>query len=139
MICPEGHSGAGGRMELIISFEGGQEVVVKVRADPAATVRALEDVLPFESVSNRWGDEVYFEAPFTSPLESDAREVMAVGDVAFWPDGSAMALFFGRTPASTDERPRAYSRCNMLGRVSGDVGVLRGVRPGERVRVSKAP
>jgi len=120
---------------VAIRFGGGSEVVVSLREDASESVRHLLSSVPFKSVANTWGDEVYFEVPFHADLEIGAREEMEIGDVAFWPDGDAMAIFFGRTPASTGPRPRAYSPCNPLGRVEGDLSLLRGVKPGTSLRV----
>jgi hypothetical protein len=83
----------------------------------------------------RWGDEIYFEAPFHAPLEDDAREAMDVGEVAYWPDGNAIALFFGRTPMSVDDKPRAYTTCNIVGSFEADVPELRKVKSGCTVEV----
>jgi len=124
---------------LRASFENGPEISIMLREDKTATVEKLLSSVPFRAKVNRWGDEVYFDAPVSAELEEDARAVMEVGEVAFWPDGSAMAIFFGPTPVSTDGRPRAYSPCNMLGSVSGDATILRSVISGSSVEVSKEP
>lgn len=124
-------------MAQIIEIDFEHELVVSVglRTDKTPTIGALLASLPFRSRASRWGDEVYFEVPFHSPLEPDARAEMRVGEVAFWPDGDALAVFFGRTPASINDEPRAYSPCNILGKVEGDPLVLRSVRAGSSVEV----
>jgi len=122
---------------LSLSFENGPEISITLRDDGTSTVEKLLSSVPFRAKVNRWGDEVYFDAPVSAELEEDARAVMEVGEVAFWPDGSAMAIFFGPTPVSTDGRPRAYSPCNMLGSVSGDATLLRSVVSGSSVEVSR--
>ncbi|HEX9908365.1 MAG TPA: cyclophilin-like fold protein [Thermoplasmata archaeon] len=118
---------------------GGLEVRVRLRSDTTPTARGLLSVLPVSTTAHRWGDEVYFELPFHADLEPDARADMSVGEVAFWPDGDAMAVFFGRTPVSEDERPRAYSPCNIVGSVEGDPTVLRAVREGSKVELIAVP
>jgi len=123
--------------KLLVEFMGGQKVHVALRQPSTPTVRHLATKVPFHSSAHRWGDEVYFEAPFHSDLESDARQDMDIGDVAFWPDGDAIAMFFGPTPVSKGLKPRAYSPCNVIGRIEGDSSVLRGVREGAAVVVRK--
>ncbi len=86
--------------------------------------------MPIKSKANRWGEEVYFEVPFHAPLEPDARQDMEPGDVAFWPDGDAIAIFFGPTPISKGNLPRAYSPCNIVGKLEGDPSGLRRVKDG---------
>jgi len=109
--------------------------VVRIRPGPTRTTEALLSAIPFSSKANTWGDEVYFEAPFHAELESDARAEMEIGDVAFWPDGDAIAIFFGRTPASRSDKPRAYSPCNIVGTLEGDMALLRRVKSGDDLEV----
>ena len=99
------------------------------------TAAALSDALPIEATANRWGDEIYCLTDVQLPEEPEAREVMGVGEIAYWPPQAGIALFFGPTPASTDERPRAYSRCNVFGTFEVDLDFLRSVRDGEPIRV----
>ena len=124
------------RRRLGIRFGDVQRVDVRIRPEPTSTIEALLASLPFESTANRWGAEVYFEAPFHSELEKDARAEMSIGDVAYWPDGNAIAIFFGRTPASTDERPKAYSPCNIIGSVESSLAILGSIRAGDKVVVA---
>jgi len=113
-----------------IRFKDGPEIFVSLRRDMTPSTDSLLSVLPFSSRAQTWGDEIYFEAPFHADLEKGARADMQVGDVAFWPEGDAVALFFGPTPASSGPAPRAYSPCNMLGKVECDPEVLRKIKPG---------
>jgi hypothetical protein len=81
---------------------------------------------------------VYFTTPVSAKLEPDARQIVEPGTVCFWTEGDALALPFGRTPISTDERPKLASRCNVLGRIVGDAAKLARVRAGDSVKVEKA-
>jgi len=113
-------------------------VNLQVALDDTPTVAALLEVLPFESSALTWGEEVYFDAPFAADLEPDARQIVEPGTVCFWVEGSALALPFGPTPISTDARPKLASRCNVLGRIVGDVRELAKVRAGDKVSVEPA-
>ena len=122
-------------MKLRISAGGiSFEVVVK----DTPTARALAAALPFESRAQTWGEEVYFTTPVSAKLESDARQIVEPGTVCFWTEGNALALPYGRTRISTDERPKLASRCNVLGTLSGDAKGLSAIKSGEKVTVSKA-
>ena len=101
------------------------------------TASRILDVLPIEGSANVWGDEIYFDIPLSLAPEADARADVAVGDLAYWPAGPAFCIFFGPTPVSTDERPRAYSPVNIFGRVLGDAGRLKGTPNGAAVKVAK--
>src|SRR5438067_3832416 len=102
------------------------------------TTRALAEALPFEATAQTWGEEVYFTTPVSAKLEPDAKQVVEPGTVCFWTEGDALALPFGRTPISTDERPKLASRCNVLGTLVGDAKALAGIKAGAKVRVEKA-
>ena len=67
----------------------------------------------------------------------DARTEVEVGELGYWPVGRAFCIFFGPTPVSTGNQPRAYSPVNILGRVLGDATRLRSVRAGTSVSVTR--
>lgn len=123
-------------MKLRIDAAGRSFVVA---LDDTPTARALLEALPFESVAQTWGEEVYFEAPVAADLEPDARQVVEPGTACFWVEGSSVALPWGRTPVSgKDGKPKLVSKCNVLGKVLGDPKELKIVRARTRVSVSKA-
>jgi hypothetical protein len=101
------------------------------------TAQAIVAALPFESRAQTWGEEVYFTTPVSAQLEPDARQVVEPGTVCFWCEGNAIALPFGRTPISTDARPKLASRCNIIGRLD-DFRRLAAVKSGDKVRVEAA-
>ena len=123
------------RMKVRISA-GKVNLVAELRDTP--TVQALAAALPFEASAQTWGDEVYFSTPISVKLEADAKQVVEPGTVCFWTEGDALALPFGRTPISTDEKPKLASRCNVLGTIVGDAKALAGIKAGAKVRVEKA-
>src|SRR5437660_4415275 len=102
------------------------------------TADAIWEALPLEAAANTWGEEIYFAIPVTADEEPDARADVAVGDLGYWPPGHAFCIFFGRTPASSGDAPRAASPVNVIGRVIGDATVFRRVRSGARVCLARA-
>ncbi|HEY3074933.1 MAG TPA: cyclophilin-like fold protein [Burkholderiales bacterium] len=121
-------------MKLRISA-GKVSIEAELRETP--TTRALAAALPFEAAAQTWGDEVYFSTPVSAKLEPDAKQIVEPGTVCFWTEGDALALPFGRTPISTDERPKLASRCNVLGSIIGDAKALAAIKAGTKVRVEK--
>ncbi|UCD41159.1 MAG: hypothetical protein JSV69_11290, partial [Chloroflexota bacterium] len=95
--------------KITIKFE---ELTFQAQLNESPTAAEIWKQLPFESRVNTWGEEIYFEIPLDMPQEPDAREVVAVGELGYWPVGRAFCIFFGPTPVSTDEKPRAYSPVN---------------------------
>ena len=102
------------------------------------TTKALLAALPFDSRAQTWGEEVYFTTPVSAKLEKDACQVVDPGTVCFWTEGDAIALPFGRTPISSDERPKLASRCNVLGKIVGDPRKLAAVKSGEKITLEQA-
>ena len=102
------------------------------------TTQALAEALPFEATAQTWGEEVYFTTPVSARLEPDARQVVEPGTVCFWTEGDALALPYGRTPISTDERPKLAARCNVLGQLVGDARALASIKSGQKIRVERA-
>ena len=102
------------------------------------TAKKILEALPFESSANVWGDEIYFDIPLSLEQEPSARADVEVGDLAYWPAGPAFCIFFGPTPVSTGDQPRAYSPVNVFGRVMGDAKQFKGVSSGPAVRVTEA-
>jgi hypothetical protein len=101
------------------------------------TATRILDALPIEGSANVWGDEIYFDIPLGLEQEPDARADVAVGDLAYWPAGQAFCIFFGPTPVSTGDLPRAYSPVNVFGRILGDARQLKGISGGIPVKVKK--
>jgi hypothetical protein len=110
-------------------------LLMELRDTP--TSRALFEAAPFEARAQTWGEEVYFETPVSAKLEADAKQVVEPGTVCFWTQGDALALPFGRTPISTDDRPKLANPCNILGSMK-DFIQLNKIRSGDEVRVEKA-
>lgn len=99
------------------------------------TAAAIWDALPIEAAVSTWGDEVYFDCGVSLAEEPDARTLMNPGDIAYWPPGDAIAIGFGRTPASRGDEIRLASEANVWARAMGDVKTLKPVRSGSRVRI----
>jgi hypothetical protein len=113
-------------------------VLMEAELNETPTAVKVWDALPIEARASTWGDEIYFEIPVSAGQEPDARADVAVGELGYWPVGSAFCIFFGPTPASTGAEPRAYSPVNILGRVVGDATRFRGVRSGAAVRLARS-
>ena len=120
---------------------------ITIQAGRVSTLAELNDnptacqiweALPIEGRANLWGDEIYFSIPVDADQEADARADVDVGELGYWPAGSAFCIFFGPTPASSGNRPRAASPVNILGNVVGDATQFRNIKNGEKVLLARA-
>jgi uncharacterized protein len=114
------------------------EVVIRAELLDTPTADALYAAAPFEARASTWGEEVYFTTPVALAREPGAKTVVEPGELAFWPDGDAVAIGFGRTPISRGNECRLASPCNIWGRALDDVKALEAVRSGAAIRVERA-
>jgi uncharacterized protein len=112
---------------------GAVSLIAELNESPTAD--AIYSALPLEAAAQTWGDEIYFPIPVVAKLEDTALDVVAVGDLGYWPTGRAFCIFFGPTPASRGDEIRPASAVNLVGRVLGDAGAFRTVEDGELVRL----
>lgn len=122
-------------MERAIRITAGP-VSAEARLNDSKTAGAIWDALPIDAKGQTWGDEIYFDIGVTASAEK-AREVVDVGDLAYWPPGQAFCIFFGPTPASRGDECRAASPVNIVGKIVGDARVFTKVRSGSRVTIER--
>ncbi len=120
--------------EIIFDFG---EIKIEAELNDSPTSKSLLDQLPIEGISQIWGDEIYFSTSIVSENDEWAKETVELGDVAFWPPGNAVCLFFGPTPMSEPGEIRPASPTNIMGKLSGDLGLLRNISAGTNLRVIK--
>jgi hypothetical protein len=99
--------------KINIEFSGN---IIEAELNDTDTANKILDSLPIEGTISRWGEEIYFSIPVEGSLE-DGIEVLEIGDIAFWPPGNAFCIFFGPTPVSTDEKPRAAGPVTVIGNI----------------------
>jgi len=111
-------------------------ITVPAELNDSRTADAIWQALPLSSDINTWGDEIYFTIPVKVELEN-GQEIVNLGELGYWPPGSAFCIFFGPTPASKGSEIRAASPVNIFGKVIGNPTVLKGIKRGEKITVDR--
>ncbi len=104
-----------------------------------ATADAIFSQLPFESNAQTWGDEVYFSTPVTNQtLENNAKDIVQLGELAYWVEGNCIAIGFGPTPISTGNEIRLATRTNIWAHTHYDLSLLKNVQNGNTITLTQA-
>ena len=112
-------------------------VSVEATLNDSVTAKVIRTRLPIEAAAETWGDEIYFSIGVSIEPE-DPQATVAMGDLGYWPPGTALCIFFGPTPMSSGDEIRPASPVNVFGNIDGDATVLKAVKSGETVTIAKA-
>jgi hypothetical protein len=113
-------------------------ITLEAEINDSKTAQEIWNALPIDGTVNRWGEEIYFDIPVEVDQDSDARADVEIGELGYWPVGQAFCIFFGRTPVSSDDKPRAASPVNVFGKVTDDSTQLKSVQSGAKIRIERS-
>ena len=111
-------------------------VVMDAELNQSQTAQQIWDALPIEARGSTWGDEIYFSIPVEAEVD-DAQEVVELGELAYWPPGTAFCIFFGPTPMSQGTEIRPASPVNVVGKLIGEPKVFKQVTSGTVVKIEQ--
>lgn len=115
------------RVKVKFLIEGlGEAEGELVRFLAPRTVDAIVRKLPVEGRAALWKEEVYFEIPIKMG-EEKAKPTVETGTIAFWPMGSAICIFYGRS--------QPYSPVSTLGKITSNLEIFKQVKSGTTIRV----
>ena len=115
-----------------------KSLVIRCKARNTKTANKIIKMLPIKSSINTWGDEIYFEIKKSSiELEKDSKDVFNLGEIAFWTQGSSVAIGFGPTPASKGSEIRLVTKCNTWADAidKNDLIKLKTLRDGDKIEI----
>ena len=102
-------------------------------------VRSTFDSLPFSVNAHVWGEEIYTDESPISQSEENAKALVDLNDVAYWPSGKAICLFFGPTPIGKKGEIKPYSPVNIIGKIiNADKSVIKNFKEGTKITFQKS-
>ena len=109
---------------------------IKLRSNKTAS--AIKNILPFKSIVKTWGEEIYFVIPIEESLdlENDAKDIINVGEIAYWIEGKCIAIGYGKTPISKGNEIKLAARTNIWGIALLNIKELNKIKDGDEVVVS---
>ena len=116
--------------KLILKFNS---KLFEVNLRDTETARLISKSVPINSKIQMWGEEIFFNTNIQVALENDAREVMQLGELAFWTEGSAIAIGYGKTPVSIDQEIRLIGPCNVWGDGNFKKSDFEDIKPGDEI------
>lgn len=118
--------------KIKIEFEN---ISIDAVLNDSETANKIKKILPISNSVNTWGDEIYFSIGVNDD-ENDSKEVVELGDLGYWPPGNAFCLFFGLTPASEGDKIMPASPVNVIGKILGDLEILKSIKSGDKVSIN---
>ena len=113
------------------------DVKLEAELNDSPSSEKFKALLPLEFSMSRWGDEYYGDCGIKAELSQDARDVMEIGEIAVWPTGRALCIFFGPTPASEGDEPRAVSPVNPVGKLMSGIEGLKKLSSTIHIKIEK--
>ena len=112
------------------------DIIIKLRSTP--TANAIKSILPCKSIIKTWGEEIYFEMPIQKnlSLDNDAKDVINLGEIAYWIEGKCIAIGYGKTPISQNNEIRLAAKTNIWGDAELNTKKLKKIKYGNEVIIS---
>lgn len=106
------------KYSVVLKIQNSSSILLELDdAHSPKTVTEFVTKLPFKVTLNIWGDEIYSsKSPITQP-EENSKSLVSLYDVAYWPTGKAICLFFGFTPIGNPGEITPASPVNVIGKI----------------------
>ena len=127
------------KKKILASISGLENIIIELDyTNSPKTCKDILDSLPFSVSAHLWGEEIYTdESPITQP-EENAKALVELNDVAYWPSGKAVCLFFGPTPIGKKGEIKPYSPVNIVGKIiNSDKSVIKNFNDGAKISFRK--
>ena len=119
--------------EITIAID---DMTVRASLNNSDTACRVLEVFPITSSMNVWGKELYFAVPVSKQLEN-GRDIVGIGDIAYWPPARAVCIFLGETPLSRNGEIRPLTPVEVIGKVENPQALLEYVVSGRTISICK--
>src|SRR6476661_6500173 len=125
------------KKRISIKFESNVTIYIELDSSLSPnTVKSTLDSLPLEVKINRWVDELYTDRTSIVAIDENPKSEVNLLDVAYWPEGNALCLFYGPTPISkSSDKILPYSPVNIIGKIISKENILDKVKEGSKIIV----
>ena len=107
------------KKKILVNISELENITIELNdAFSPKTCKNILDSLPFSVSAHLWGEEIYTDESPISQAEENAKALVDLNDVAYWPSGKAICLFFGPTPIGKKGEIKPYSPVNVVGKIT---------------------
>ena len=128
------------KKKILASIIGLESITIELDdTNSPKTCASFLKSLPFSVNAHIWGEEIYTdESPITQP-EENAKDLVSLNDITYWPAGKAICLFFGPTPIGKKGEIKPYSPVNIIGKIINvDKSVIKNFKEGTKITFQKS-
>ena len=128
------------KKKILANIQGLENITIELDdTNSPNTCANILDSLPFSVNAHLWGEEIYTDESPITQAEENAKDLVDLNDVAYWPSGKAMCLFFGPTPIGKKGEIKPYSPVNVVGKIIGsDKSVIKNFKEGTKITFQKS-
>ena len=127
------------KKKILANIQGLENITIELDdAFSPKTCKDILDSLPFSVNAHLWGEEIYTDESPISQSEENAKAIVDLNDVAYWPSGKAVCLFFGPTPIGKKDEIKPYSPVNVVGKIiDPDKSIIKKFNVGAKISFKK--
>ena len=128
------------KKKILASIIGLENITIEIDdINSPKTCASFLKSLPFSVNAHIWGEEIYTdESPIIQP-EENAKDLVSLNDITYWPAGKAICLFFGPTPIGKKGEIKPYSPVNIIGKIiNADKSVIKNLKEGTKITFQKS-
>ena len=128
------------KKKILASISGLENIIIELDCtNSPKTCKSILGSLPFSVAVHIWGEEIYTDESPISQSEENAKALVDLNDVAYWPNGKAICLFFGPTPIGKKGEIKPYSPVNIIGKIINvDKSVIKNFKEGTKITFQKS-